>query len=392
MRGWLASLIVIAAGVGPAWAQDPLPPSFELHRYEEDWRAWCTATQPQTPERLKCLTVGDATLTLGGDLRERVEVVRNPGFGLEQDAEHVFLHRAMLHADLRIGDDVRAFVQLGAFDANGREASGPPTDRNALDVTQAFLDVSTPFAGARATLRAGRQEVSFGSSRLVAVRDGPNVRRAFDGARLSTSASDVRIDAFYLRPITVRPGVLDDRTSGEEALSGVYATTVIASPLHVDLYYLNYRRDDARFAIGTADERRHSLGARLFGASAGFDWDVEGVVQFGRFGSSKVAAWTIASNFGVTLADVPLKPRFGMKADIASGDNDASDRTLGTFNALYPKFPYSRKPIFLRRQTSSISTPASALPHHQTCLWKSAGMSFGGRQRPTRSTLHPSSQ
>src|SRR5204863_6269040 len=34
------------------------------------------------------------------------------------------------------------------------------------------------------TLRVGRQELSLGTQRLVSVREGPNVRQSFDGARL----------------------------------------------------------------------------------------------------------------------------------------------------------------------------------------------------------------
>lgn len=273
-------------------------------------------------------------------MRERVEVVRNPGFGLEQDSDYVFLHRAMIHADLRVGDEVRAFVQLGAFRASGREAPGPPTDRNALDFTQAFVDVSLPLGDGRATLRGGRQEVDFGSSRLISVREGPNVRRTFDGVRAFWSSGPTRVDAFYLQPVAIKPRLLDDSTVDSEALWGVYATTPVAGALKADLYYLGTRRERAQFAIGTADERRHSIGARLFGDSGGFDWDIEGVVQFGSFGNADIAAWTIASDIGFTFTDLPLTPRLGLKADSASGDANAADATLGTFNALYPKFPY----------------------------------------------------
>lgn len=340
MRARLLIGLAALAVASPALAQAPPRPNIAPHRYDEDWRAWCALAQPQSTDRLKCLAVGDATLTLGGDLRERIEVVRNPGFGLEQDSDYVFLHRAMIHADLRVGDEVRAFVQLGAFRASGREAPGPPTDRNELDFTQAFVDVSASVGDGRATLRGGRQEVDFGSSRLISVREGPNVRRTFDGVRAFWSSGQTRVDAFYLHPVAIKRGVFDDSTVDGEGLWGVYATTPVGGMLKADLYYLGYRRERARFAIGTADERRHSIGARLFGENRGFDFDVEGVIQFGEFGASDIFAWTIASDIGFTFTDLPLTPRLGLKADVASGDDNAADATLGTFNALYPKFPY----------------------------------------------------
>lgn len=340
MRARLLIGIVAFAVGSPALAQAPPRPAFEPHRYDEDWRAWCVLAQPQGVDRLKCLPVEGATLTLGGDLRERVEVVRNPGFGLEQDSDQVFLHRALIHADLRVGDELRAFVQFGAFGASGREAAGPPTDRNDLDLAQAFVDVSAPVGDGRVTVRGGRQEVTFGSSRLVSVREGPNVRRAFDGMRGFWASDTIRADAFYLHPITIERGVFDDGAAEGEALWGVHATTPIAGSLKADLHYLGYRRERGTFAIGAAKERRHSIGARLFGESGGFDWDIEGVVQFGSFGDADIAAWTIASDIGFTFTDLPLTPRLGLKSDVASGDDNSADATLGTFNALYPKFPY----------------------------------------------------
>src|SRR6185295_7596733 len=71
-----------------------------------------------------------------------------------------------------------------------------------------------------------------------------------------------------------------------------------------------------------------------------WDYNTELVGQWGRFGTGPIRAWTVASDTGYRLSGVPLRPRLGLKADIASGDRDHSDRTLGTFNALFPKGSY----------------------------------------------------
>jgi hypothetical protein len=325
-----------------ALAHDGERPEFEGHRFDEDWRALCQPSRLAEPlDRLKCIDLAPtATLTLGGELRERAELVRNPDFGLEKRQDHVFLHRAMLHADLRLRETARAFVQLGAFGYSGREGEREPFDLDRLDLIQGFLDVSVPIRGDRATLRAGRQEISLGSSRLVGVREGPNVRRAFDGVRAFVFGTDYRVDGFYLRPVSISPGVFDDATDDRETFWGVYGTGTVGGPLRADLYYLGLRRDMGRFAADNARERRHSLGLRLFGEAGGFDWDWEAVQQFGEFGNLSVGAWTIATDTGFTFAGAPLAPRLGLRADIASGDHDPSDSRLGTFNALYPKLPY----------------------------------------------------
>lgn len=62
--------------------------------------------------------------------------------------------------------------------------------------------------------------------------------------------------------------------------------------------------------------------------------------QFGTFGPGRIRAWTLATDTGFMVEDAPLKLRFGLKADIASGDGNLEDNTLGTFNPLNPKQPY----------------------------------------------------
>ena len=101
------------------------------------------------------------------------------------------------------------------------------------------------------------------------------------------------------------------------------------------------------FAAVVGDEHRHSFGLRLSGAAEGFDWDVEAVGQVGEVAQLDIRAWTVASDFGFVFEQVPLKPRLGFKADVASGDRHAGDGTLGTFNALYPRFPYFSEAILV---------------------------------------------
>jgi len=334
------------------WAQEGLTqspdagrPAFKPHRFDEDWRAYCTAAPDLTNlEQFKCLTPWEgALLTFGGELRERFEAARHPGFGLRQDSESVFLHRALLHADLRVGSSVRAFAQFGYYEQSGRDLAAVPTDVDRLDLAQGFLDLSADWLAGRATLRGGRQEMSFGSSRLVAVREGPNARRSFDGVRAFWTDAERRVDAFYVRPVALRPGTFDDETDAAQAFWGLYATgpaPVLNTAMKVDLYYLGYERDRGAFAAGTGREERHTLGARLFGSSEGWDWDVEAAYQFGDFAGGDIRAWTVASEVGFTFEGAPLTPRVSLKADVASGDGDPGDRTLGTFNALYPKLPY----------------------------------------------------
>jgi hypothetical protein len=134
-------------------------------------------------------------------------------------------------------------------------------------------------------------------------------------------------------------GFFDDYPNHQVGFWGVYGWRPLFRGVSVDAYYLGLNRAQATYERGTAPEQRHSLGARFFRPIAerepSWDFDYEGVWQFGSFGSAGLQAWTIASDTGYTIPTWRLKPRFSLKADISSGDNPRSN-TLGTF---YPLFP-----------------------------------------------------
>jgi hypothetical protein len=228
--------------------------AIETLRYEEDWRALCDPARRTEPlDPLKCIAfMPGTTLTLGGELRERLELVRNPDFRVRKDEDAVLLHRAMLHADLRVGGTARAFVQLGAFGYTGRKGEREPFDLDRLDLVQGFLDLSAPIAGGRATLRAGRQEISLGSSRLVGVRESPNVRRAFDGARAFVTARRYRSTASTCAPSSSRPASSTTPPTARRRSGGSVRTGAVAGPLKADLYYLGLRATRGRFASAQA--------------------------------------------------------------------------------------------------------------------------------------------
>lgn len=356
----LAGVVALSAWVvvGAANAEpDPAPPAppalprpgFRPHRFDEDWRAYCRSTPtPARIDRPKCIRLGDDSLvSIGSDLRLRVEAVDEPEFGFEQSRDRAALFRAMTHVDLRAGRAVRGFAQLGSFFEAGRVGDRKPTDVDRLDLIQGFVDLDFELGPGRLTLRGGRQELSLGSARLVGVREGANVRRAFAGGRALLAAGALRVDAFFARPVVLRPDVFDDGTSHDEALFGLYATRPVVGSLAADLYYLGYQQDEAELAAIAGRERRHSFGLRVFGAQQGLDWDVEAVAQIGEVETRDIRAWTLASDFGFTFEAWPGDPRLGLKADVASGDRHGGDGTVGTFNALYPRFPYFSEAILV---------------------------------------------
>jgi len=252
----------------------------------------------------------------------------------------------MLHADVHLGKNFRLFGQLKIGLENGRSGGPRPPDLDKLDVHQAFADFTFESGKNRSIiLRLGRQEMSFGSQRLISTREGPNVRESFDGIRLLVKESGWKIDAFATKPVETNQGAFDDSTEHGETFWGVYVVRPLSIlPLNgsIDLYYLGLDKKHARFDQGPGRESRHSIGARLWNSGEAVDYNVELIYQFGVFhGIQKgdIRAWSLASDFGYTFG-LPLKPRLGFKANVTSGDNDPNAPDLETFNPLFPKGNY----------------------------------------------------
>jgi len=352
-------VVLVASGRFHAQADDSTsslnPPPLKIIRYDENYE-YLRDPSRRTDylDAIKFIPL-DANaewyLTLGGEARDRYESYHNSLWGRgPQDDNGYLLQRYSLHADVHYGDNFRIFTQLGSSLEDNRNGGPRPTDRDDLDLAQAFFDVRVPFSGGNSlTFRVGRQELSYGSSRLVSVREEPNLRRSFDGAKVILKVSGWQIDAFATKPVRTKPGIFDDDSDPNQDFWGVYAVTPVSwlPGGNADLYYLGLDRKNASFDQGTAYEKRHSIGTRIWGRKTGWDYNFEFVYQFGTFGTGQIQAWTAASDVGRTFESAPLKPRLGFKADITSGDNNRNNPDLQTFNPLFPRGSYFGEPALI---------------------------------------------
>jgi hypothetical protein len=329
------------------------PPAYKLLRYEEDY-SYLKDPSRRTDfwDPIKYIPLWDREdwyLSLGGEFRERFEFFHEENAGLApanaQGNNADLLQRYMLHADLHLGPSFRFFGQVVTGLEDGRIGGPrPDIDRNAFGVHQAFADFVHPLAGEKDTLtaRVGRQEMEYGSGRLIDVRDGENLRLSFDAARLLLHTGDWEVDGWWGKPVLNRTGVFDDIPDPARSFWGVYAVHPL--PLlpdgHVDLYYLGFENKDAVYVQGTGYELRHTLGTRLWGRPLPWEYNLEYDWQFGRFGSANIEAWSAANAIRYNFRDLPLKPRLGLRFDITSGDNNLNSPNLQTFNPLFPSGIY----------------------------------------------------
>ena len=320
------------------------PPAFTNCRTDED-HAYLADPELRSGawwERLAFVPLaGDGGwLSTGLELRLRYEAYRNDAWSPAPEADHDYVWARLLpHASWNRPEG-RLFAQLVLAGEYGDEAGTSALDEDRADVLQAFAELGQARAGLE--LRAGRQLLSYGSERLLGPRYGPNVLQAFDAARLSTVRGRWRLDGLYGRPVETRTGTFDDRTDEDRSLWMLYATRepVAGAPLGLDLYALGLADDEAVFEAGAGSERRTTLGSRLFGAAGGWDWNFELFGQLGTFAGDEIRAWSLASDSGYALAVGRFPARLGLRADLISGDDEADDDRLGTFNPLFPKGKY----------------------------------------------------
>jgi hypothetical protein len=329
------------------------PPAYKLLRYEEDY-SYLKDPSRRTNfwDPIKYITVwgrDDWYVSLGGEVRERYQFNHNPDAGLPpanaQGNNQDFLERYLLHADVHLGPYFRFFGQIVSGLEDGRIGGPrPDIDHDAFGFHQAFADFVLPLAEEKDTLTAwlGRQEFEYGSGRLIDVRDGVNLRLAFDAARLLLHRGDWEVDGWWGQPVLNRPGVFDDIPNPARSFWGVYAVGPL--PLlpkgNIDLYYLGFENRDAVYVQGPGYELQNSLGTRLWGKPLPWEHNLEYDWQFGRFGPGSIQAWSAAHAVRYNFSALPLKPRLGLRFDVTSGNNNPASPNLQTFNPLFPSGMY----------------------------------------------------
>src|SRR5215472_7870362 len=351
MRFFSTTVVVLLVAVRFAHSQSAPPPSpevpdrsYKLLREDENWSFLANPAMRQDfwdPIKFIPLRRGSDTwyLTFSGQVRFVWEQEGNVNWGQQPYWNNFFLQRYMLGLDAHFGRHVRPFVEFKSGLESFRIGGPRPIDEKKLDFQNAFLEVGTSAERNWIKFRVGIQELEYGAGRLIDVREGPNVRLSFTGFKLLSKVGPWHIDGFAVRPNQDKFGFFDDTPNHQIGFWGVYSTRPLSRGVSLDAYYLGLDRQQATYERGTAHELRHSLGARVWHPIAvtrpGWDFDDEGVWQFGSFGSANIRAWTLSSDTGYTIPTWRLRPRFGLRADISSGDNPATN-TLGTF---YPLFP-----------------------------------------------------
>jgi Alginate export len=354
----LALQSLLFYGAVPAWTQTEKPAG-EIKRpelqtgnrffYDGDWSVLRDVDLSKTDDfwdRVKFIPFnqdGSVYLTLGGQMRQRVEYFDQYQFGMsEPKRSQAFLaSRFRLSADLHVTPYLRFFTEgRSSLVPTNRELQGGNTNSfvDTIAFQNGFADIMVPLGDrASATLRGGRQEIGYGHQRLVGVSDYSNVRRTFDGARSIIQVGGWTINPFWVQHVVARQYQPDTSTDNQQ-LFGIYSTAPAhLLPMNLDLYYLGVDNETAAFNGTSGREKRHTLGLRMWGKIGETNWDFEfeGAGQFGTVGSGNISAGMVAAILGYTLPVKEWSPRVYLEFDYGSGDKKPGGN-VGTFNQLYP--------------------------------------------------------
>jgi hypothetical protein len=306
----------------------------------------------------------DYYVSFGIWIRERGEYFSNNNWAATPPGSAYSLQRYLLHGDLHLGERFRFFGELASSLEYGRNGGPRPgLDEEQFYIHQGFFDLGLWRSGKEGlTLRAGRHEMVLGSENLVSSRDARNIRRSFDGFRLTWVIGDWTVDAFALKPVLDNPGIFDNPPNHASSFWGVYAVSPfrILPQGNVDLYYMGIDNKDVPFdGKGSGREQRQTIGTRLWRTASPWDYNDEFTFQFGSFGSDNILAWGVSTETGYRIDSIPLSPRLVIRAGAYSGDQTPSSGTLGTFNSLFEKGPYfSYAELFARRNLIALNPSA----------------------------------
>ena len=269
------------------------------------------------------LTAEDARFDVQGSTRTRLEWGDTDFIGGEGDVRQLLRTKVRITGNPRHDTQVVAEIQdsrVWGSEFNSFDASG-----DQVDFHLAYAELQEVF-GKPLRLRLGRQELVYGSQRLLGRAAWGNTPRAHDALVLRLGESNW-VDAFTTK--------LEEKGVKDRNLFGLWSHIEFAEGHDVDPYLLIEQDKNG------AGERllRLTGGVRVTGSTTGktghlFGYDVEGALQTGEVGVEDVFAWMGAATVryhGLSWT----QPELRLGVDIYSGDGAAADGDQEAFDNLF---------------------------------------------------------
>ena len=292
--------------------------------------------QTAPPERPKSFL--ERTVVFTGSLRVRLESTQGSDFSLTT-ANAYALTRARLGVGFRPVPWLRVFGEAADARAEFYQTKPPSSNDNPFDLRQAYIEAGT-LEGNGVRMRLGRQDMTIGSGRLVAVGDWGNDSKTFDVARGTVTSGKFNLEAIAGSPVLPDTTRFDRHKAGEHFYVAYLSIKSVLPAAGIEPYFM------AKTQTGTAAVKSKDgqlgnadtlyAGMRLTGKLPGrFDYSFEGVREAGHYSHDAVDAWGYVAGGGWTINRSHWKPRISSDYAWASGDSGKKDGFHQNFDCLY---------------------------------------------------------
>jgi len=288
-----------------------------------------------------------------GSYRLRYEALNNPIFpttkAVRSQSNQRLSSRLFIKADATLNKHIGVTVELGDsrifLDENDPTLSSNQV--NTIEPLQFYLTYTANGDGALQSWRVGRQEVSYGSRRLLSNTIYRNANNMFDGVVIDWRLLDWNVRTLYLQPVSRLPTDSTlvsnndrafDKSYRERALYGVYATT-LDNALKVQSYWL--KESDSN-TLATKNRDLYTLSVDYtFTFSNQWKANLEVIGQTGTSHLTRreedttpvdVRAYML---FGYVGRQISSSTFLRAEIDYISGDNNNADGTISDFDTLY---------------------------------------------------------
>ncbi len=295
-----------------------------------------SATGSLAPGRQKCFL--ERTIVFTGSLRVRLESTQGSDFSLTTANAYV-LTRARLGVGFRPVPWLRVFGEAADARAEFYKTKPPSSNDNPFDLRQAYIEAGT-LEGNGVRVRLGRQDMTIGSGRLVAVGDWGNDSRTFDVARGTIASGKFNVEVIAGSPVLPDTTRFDRHKAGEHFFVAYSTIKSILPGASIEPYFMAKTQagtDAVKSKDGQlGDADTLYAGMRLTGKLPGrFDYSFEGVREAGHYSHDVVDAWGYVAGGGWTINRSAWNPHVSSDYVWASGDSGKKDGFHQNFDCLY---------------------------------------------------------
>lgn len=207
-----------------------------------------------------------------------------------------------------------------------------------IDLYQAYIQLGKK----NFNVAIGRQLLTFADERMVGTFDWNNLGRSFDAVKLHYNTDAWSLDAFAASLVVPdkdnfnQSDLFDGNDTGRNQIfSGLYYSDRTLLPFQTtDLYVFHLHED---YAVG--DTNFFTFGTRMKADPTklmGFDYETEMAFQTGDVKGGDFTAFAGHWGAGYNWLKHSMKPRIGIEYNYGTGDSNAADGDVGTFQNLFP--------------------------------------------------------